>query len=436
MSKAHYRPAKFRDALLMTMIIATPAIARAQTATDSNGTSQNAATAPSYIWKPLKTGAGGFITGMDLNAKSAVVFARTDVGGAYRVYLRRSQPWKQIISASSMPTSFVKNNAYGGVLSIASAPSDGRRVYAIWQDTVFRSDSAGDKWTATALTFPHQPGDSAENANADPGKFEGEQLAVDPVNPDVVYYGSLTNGLYITTDGGRQWQPVSQVPSVGLSRTGVGNVRFDPSYGLLNGKTNVVYASIDGKGIYRTDNAGMNWSKITRGESDPVNANIPRDSSDLSHIEIGALHVFYAISDGALFRYTDGVWKHLEAPVCYQGQCDADALAIDPFKYGHFLLFRSNGNSFESFDRGATFAPLRFADRVGGDVPWLSFTDEDFFTHSNAFFDPVTPNRLWIGNGIGAWTTSDYQGDTVHWSSLNNGIEELVNNVVVSPPGW
>lgn len=382
-----------------------------------------------YVWKPLVIGAGGYITGMDFNARGAVAYARTDTGGAYRVSLRGTVPWKQIVTVSSLPAASVRNNFYGGVLAIASAPTNARRVYMSWIDTIYRSDTGGDRWTATTLRLP------GEDPNADPAKFEGERLAVDPVNPDVVYYGSLSKGLFVTTDAGLSWQAVAQLPSPGSNGTGVGNVRFDASYGAVNGRTLVAFVSIDGQGIFRTGDAGVSGQKITRAATNPANSNIPPDAAIFRHLETESLRYLYALADGAIYRYAAGVWRKLNAPVCFQGQCDADAIAIDPRKYGHFIVFRSNGDSLESTDSGVTFGPLKLHRSVGGDIPWLTFTDNGFFTHSNAYFDPIIPNKLWIGNGVGVWTSTDFAGPVTTWTSRSAGIEQLVNTVVVAPPG-
>ena len=49
------------------------------------------------------------------------------------------------------------------------------------------------------------------DANDDFRTF-GEKLAVDPANPDVVYAGTPRAGLFVSSDGGRAWQPVAAVP--------------------------------------------------------------------------------------------------------------------------------------------------------------------------------------------------------------------------------
>ena len=42
--------------------------------------------------------------------------------------------------------------------------------------------------------------------------MNGQKMAIDPNNPNVVYVGTPQNGLFVTTDGGTTWQSVSAVP--------------------------------------------------------------------------------------------------------------------------------------------------------------------------------------------------------------------------------
>ena len=50
-------------------------------------------------------------------------------------------------------------------------------------------------------------------------RVDGQKMAVDPNNPDVVYVGTPQNGLFVTTNGGASWQSVSAVPVSGTAVT-------------------------------------------------------------------------------------------------------------------------------------------------------------------------------------------------------------------------
>lgn len=86
-------------------------------------------------------------------------------------------------------------------------------------------------------------------------------LAVDPVEPKVVYAGAATGGVWKSTDGGVNWFPLWLQKTVNLS---VGALAVAPS------SRDVVYAgtgewagdlitSYPGVGVYRSDDGGKSW---------------------------------------------------------------------------------------------------------------------------------------------------------------------------------
>ena len=61
---------------------------------------------------------------------------------------------------------------------------------------VFSSTDRGAHWARTS--FSRVPMDANDSY-----RTSGEKMAVDPINPDVVYLGTQSNGLWVTTTGGR-----------------------------------------------------------------------------------------------------------------------------------------------------------------------------------------------------------------------------------------
>lgn len=155
-------------------------------------------------WRPLKTGAGGWITGLHVHSSGDPVFARSDVGAAYRWH-EASRSWTNVVTAKSMPEEDVRWDHYVGVLSIVSAPTESKTAYMAYGDCIYRSVDAGDHWTRTNLPS------IAMKPNDDSSKLSGERLAVDPVDPNVVYFGSINDGLWQTTDGGGRWSKVDSM---------------------------------------------------------------------------------------------------------------------------------------------------------------------------------------------------------------------------------
>jgi len=57
-------------------------------------------------------------------------------------------------------------------------------------------------------------------------------------------------------------------------------------------------------------------------------------------------------------------------------------------------------------------------------------------TTADILFDPLVPNRLWFAEGLGVWYADGVNtGTQLIWHSRSVGIEELVSNTAVHPPG-
>lgn len=376
-----------------------------------------------YVWKQLKTGAGGWVVGMFIHPDGSVVYARTDTGGAYRLN-QSTKTWTQIVTSNSLPSSDVGLGNYGGVVGIVAAPSDHNRAYMAAylgsnNTNVYSSVDQGAHWTKTAL-----PGLN-DNANGD-GRQMGERLAVDPANANVLYYGSMSSGLFVTNDAGAHWQQVAQVPSSGETTYGTGNVRFDPTSGVTqSGLTKVIYATVYQKGVFRSADGGTTWQKVTGG------AGAPPDSGTFQHIDIGSDGTFYLANwDGGAWKFNNSQWTNITP----SGNPSLGGIAVDPNNPNRIFAFDSGGTPYRSLDGGLSWTQLDKT-RTATDVPWLAFTGEDYMSLGTVIFDPQVSDRLWFAEGIGVWYADNNTGSTIAWQSLNAGIEQLVPNNLVAPPG-
>jgi photosystem II stability/assembly factor-like uncharacterized protein len=391
--------------------------------------------AEEYVWKTLKTGAGGWITGIDISADGSVVVSRTDVGGAYR-WNETTLSWTQIVTADSMPDESYRS--FGGVLSIVTAPSKPQRLYMAFNGSIYRSNDAGVSWTKTALTG------LTFNANAH-YRQQGERLAVHPTDPNVVYFGSPDftspqQGLYKTTDGGATWTTIAlkiNDVEINAANINIGNVDFD-SQGRA-------YATVDGYGVFRANQAGV-WSHISNDPNNPFGP----DWAIYQHMDISndgtvyfAINKPYTpdnpadpITSSELWRFHDNSWQKLNPPAPYGG--GFSTITVSPGDSNFVIAFSFGGRPYRSYDGGNSWDQwdsLRAKLGFGADIPWFDTVSKDWISVSNIIFDPIVPNRLWLGEGTGAWRTSDLFDNEIEWKSISKGIEELVSNDVVAPAG-
>lgn len=411
--------AKGGQRFLLTMALALPAAAAAH----APGADRLSSAPDGYAWHALATGAGGWITGIDVHRAGRAIYARADTGGAFRLDRnRRPLRWEQIVTAATMPETAMEPFFYPGVTAIKSAPSNALRVYMVWPDArghghLYRSDDGGHHWRMTVLDLP----DEADGPNG-PGRHQGERIAVDPANPDRLYYGSLGSGLWASRDGGSQWRAVADVPSSGEQTFGVGNVVTDPR--VTRGRSRgIAYASVYRRGIFATRDGGLHWRALSGGSG-------PAPGAVVQHLAVSSDGRLLAAADGALFVRESGRWRRAATP----GGLEVAALAVDPHRPGRVVVTDGFGHSATSDDWGRHFSAPQTPQRRAADIPWHTWVDEAFSTATIAF-DPAVPGRLWAAEGIGVWWAQDQGSGPLRWHGLSAGIEQLVSNAIAAPPG-
>lgn len=111
-----------------------------------------------------------------------------------------------------------------------------------------------------------------------PGRGLGERLAVDPNNPDVIYFGARSgNGLWKSTDAGLSFAKVSSFTNVGTyvpdatDTTGYNNdiigiawVTFDDSDGTVNGVTKRIFVGVAdvNESVFVSVDGGTSWAAV------------------------------------------------------------------------------------------------------------------------------------------------------------------------------
>ncbi len=382
----------------------------------------------------MKIGGGGWLVGLSINsAEKDLLYTRADVSGGYR-WIPATSSWKQVVTASSMPPEYVGYAKYSGVDSLVGAPSDanvaymtlGSEPYKATPGQVFRSTNRGDTWTATQFL---KTGVKVE-ANGE-GRQDGERLAVDPANSNVVYYASITDGLWVTDNGGEAWTKVAAIPA-GKSPHGVSTVVFDPA-AKSAGRTQVIYASVEEGGVFQTKDAGANWTKISDGAAG--DAGKPRDAT------VGSDGTYYIVYDGekgaagAVWKYVAGKWTDI-TPQGKEGGKDKSywAITVDPFDPQHIIAMIHGGKTFVSSDQGGSWSFHTFTLK-SPNIPWLESQTNWFLSTGQLAFDPHDKGKVWYAEGFGVWWTRDLGPEEIPWHAASEGIEEVCGNDVIAPPG-
>lgn len=146
-----------------------------------------------YSWDRVKVVGGGFVPGIVFNpSEKDLIYARTDIGGAYR-WDPALKKWKQLLD-------FVGAKEWNmlGVDALATDPVETNRLYVAagtytndftdMNGVLLRSADKGETWQRTELPF--------KLGGNMPGRSMGERLAIDPNDNRILYMGTRSgNGL-------------------------------------------------------------------------------------------------------------------------------------------------------------------------------------------------------------------------------------------------
>jgi Bacterial Ig domain len=375
-------------------------------------------------WQTLKVGGGGYVTGISI-ANDGTMVGRTDTNGAY---LWTGSQWQQLVTASSMPAAF--DFTGDGVYEIQVAPSNSNVMYMTFAGYVFKSTNKGTTWTQTSFTPFNNSGDPANNSY----RFNGQKMAIDPSNPNIVYVGTPSSGLFVSTNGGATWSSVSAIPAA--AGQGITGIEFDPAVGgAVGGVTQTIFASSYGHGVYKSTNGGATWTALSGGPT------------DVEAAAVSSTGVYYAAgnSGSGLWSYANGAWKQLISG--NNGGQGIQAVTVNPSNPNEIVAVAASGYLNISYDAGATWTgPMWNSNEVtSADVPWLAQAQQvsggNYLSVGGAAFNPANPSQMLVTGGTGVWTTTQVptSGATwstpVIWNSQTAGIENLVANGIIVPPG-
>ena len=272
-------------------------------------------------------------------------------------------------------------------------------------DTVWVGAASGGVWKSTdgALTwtpvFDDQPVSSIG------------ALAIDPRDPDIVWVGtgegnprnsvSIGDGVYRTTDGGSTWR------RMGLSETGhIHRLRLDPE------APGTVWAAALGspwidsehRGVYRTRDDGATWERVLHVDSMTGAADLDRatDGTLLAALWQHRRRPWTFTSGGpgsGLYRSTDGgtSWRRLSpAEGLPEGELGRIGVAFAPSdpRIAYALVEHAGPDHLllRSNDGGATWTAVARS-------PEQPFASRPFY-YADLRVDPQEPERvysLWTG---------------------------------------
>ena len=401
-----------------------------------------------YKWKNVVILGGGFVSGILFSpVEKDLVYARTDVGGAYR-WNPSDKTWIALNDDLGRDSNFL------GIESFAVDPVDANKVYLaagtytgswVGNGALLRSNDRGDTWQT--IDMPMKMGGN-EN-----GRSNGERLAVDPNQPSILYFGSRKDGLWKSTDAGSTWNKVDSFTANDKDKgIGVTIVLFDKASGAKGKATPTLYAVVannDGS-LYRSTDAGATWKLVPKQPMGVMASHAQLDSTGTMYLSYGNGPGPNDVTDGAVWKYDPKADKFTNISPAAPKKGDAfgyGGLSIDAAHPGTLMVSTidrwSNGDEvYRSTNGGKTWkALLPKAVRDDAGAKYLYWHKSDPIGRGwmgDIEIDPFNSGRAMYVTGAGLWATEDANAaDTdkpTHWTFLDRGLEETVIKGLVSPP--
>ena len=427
------------------------------------------ATAGGYHWQNAVILGGGFVSGIEFSPVQAdIIYARTDVGGAYR--------WDATAMRWTPLTDWVgaDNANLTGIESIAPDPVDANGVYAAvgaYTSTagfILHSIDGGSTWTQNAIPV-------AMGGNAD-GRDVGERLAVDPNLHTTLYFAARNtsngNGLWVSNDSAKTWARVASFPDTGLTTYGLSFVFFDKRSGSQGAGSSTIYVGVapgappamsqngapppssqKGPGLYRSTDGGVTWAAVPNDPGASI-SQYPHHAA--MNVATGAIYFTYSNYSGPNSASAGGVWKldpangtsndtwtNVTPPAMGKMGGGFGGVSVDansPNTLVVSTLDRWPDEIYRSVNGGVTWSVIGSAGShdVNG-AQWLYWGTGSLNAWNGWMgdieIDPFNSSRVLYNTGQGIWWSDDVTSQSIHWKFQDQGLEETVALGLISPSG-
>ncbi|MGO9317523.1 MAG: xyloglucanase [Terracidiphilus sp.] len=357
-------------------------------------------------------GGGGFIPGIVFSTKEPdLVYARTDIGGAYRFDTHRGR-WIPLLDW----VGFADWNL-SGVESIAIDPVDPHRVYLAvgtytneWtteNGAILRSYDKGRRFETIHLPF--------KVGSNMPGRGMGERLAIDPNNTRILYLGTRSgNGLWRSMDAGETWSKVTNFPDTGpyhepaygptdtydLDPIGVVWETFDPRTTVnVGGKTvskNIYVGVADpASSLWQSNDGGQTWSAVV-GQPTGV---MPHHGKLAS---TGILYLSYNNNAGPYDGSAGDVWKYDTGSAAWTLITPPSSPLNGGYGFGGLSVDAENPNTIVVAALNQWWPDTQFFRSLDGGTNWSLIWNADW---ANPWPNIMAPNYTLSYASVAPWLT-------------------------------
>ena len=403
--------------------------------------------ASTYTWKNVVTGGGGFVDGFVFHPKvKGLMYARTDMGGAYR-WNASTTSWIPITDHIGAVSDDM------GVLSVAVDPQDGSKVYLLtgkysnaWSSEyghVLVSSDTGRTFSSTTLHLKN-------GGNLD-GRGCGERLAVDPnksgllflagsawdTSKDGTSYGTLKGAIWTSVDGGVRFDSVATGP--------VGNgtfILFDPASGTKGSASQTIYAGMDksdngAAALWRSKDGGATWGKVPGQPSGLIPCSGSIDGA-IAYFSFNNGVGPNGVTAGKLMRLDTRTDSWMDVSPVAASTFGYGTPSPDRQNHGHLVVssvdkWTGGDDVWLSRDSGATWIERLSTGSLDlSFAPWKKLRTPHWL--ASVQIDPFDSTVALFGTGYGVFRTTELRSAKPVWAATDSNLEECVSKNLVSPP--
>ena len=237
------------------------------------------------------------------------------------------------------------------------------------------------------------------------------KIVISPKNPDVVYVAAIGHawgpneerGVFMTTDGGKTWQKTLYIDN----QHGISDLEIDPQ------NPNILHAGVwrferkpwtftsgsEKGGVFRSTDGGRTWNKIDKG----LPKMIGRIGLSVAASNPNVVYAIIEAKEGTLYRSDDKGETYRQV---YKNQNIVGrgfyytTVKVDPTDENKVYAVASP--LFKSLDGGRNFARLAPNAHIDFHALWI---------------DPMNPKRMWHGQDGGVGVSTD---EGASWEYVNN----------------
>ena len=358
-----------------------------------------------YEWDHVLMGCYGFVCGMAIHPKDPhVMYVWTDVGGMYR-FDPENESWIQLMDVLGYDQTHLK-----AVSGVALDPDDTDVVYVSCGDIptmsdILKSTDRGRTWSTTDFASRAGLTENIICYNKTIARAVGDPLVFDPNNSQILYFGTMQNGLYRSTDHGESWTKVESVPDRGPTEGGIANIYINP-HKVRDGVSTDIYVSSWGNGIYKSTDGGLSFSLMEGSPLVPAQVEIVmRNGKERLYVTSFRTERFKNFEQlprqelGSFLMYEDGVWTDLNPTRGVPNYTEVHKLT----SYSSFLIDSRNPDIIIVNISPWNETPYAVWRSLDGGLSFNMVSD----THQAARMlqDPLNPDNLWMpfGGNVAYW---------------------------------